>query len=60
MPPDEIQHKMGSLRRHELPPLFIKPFDPEQLVELVEMQLSGQLPEVPEADAAQELIDPSN
>lgn len=60
MPPDEIQHKMGNLHRHELPPLFIKPFDPEQLVEIVEMQLSGQLPKVPEQDAARELIDPSN
>ena len=61
MPPDEIQHKMDKLRRHELPPLFIKPFDPEQLMEIVEMQLSGQLPEAPEMDAAQqELIDPSN
>jgi DNA-binding response OmpR family regulator len=60
MPPDQIQHKMDKLRKAELPPLFIKPFDPEQLVDIVEMQLSGQLPEAPQADAAQELIDPTN
>jgi hypothetical protein len=60
MPPDQIQHKMDKLRKAELPPLFIKPFDPEQLVDIVEMQLSGQLPEAPQTDAAQELIDPTN
>lgn len=58
MPPDEIQHKMHSLRKAELPPLFIKPIDPAQLVELVEMQLSGQMPEVPERKP--EVFDPSN
>src|ERR1051326_467246 len=44
MAPDEIQQKMGHLKSPELPPLFIKPVDPEQLVELVEMQLSGEMP----------------
>ena len=60
MPPDQIQHKMDKLRKAELPPLFIKPIDPAQLVDLVEMQLTGELPEVPEAQASPELIDPSN
>jgi CheY-like chemotaxis protein len=50
MPPDQIQHKMGNLRKAELPPLFIKPIDPAQLVDIVEMQLSGQMPEVPERE----------
>lgn len=48
MPPDEIQDQMGHLRNHELPPLFMKPVNPEQLVELVELQLSGQLPDASE------------
>jgi len=45
MPPDEIQDKMESLRERELPPLLLKPVDPEQLVEIVEMQLAGDLPQ---------------
>jgi CheY-like chemotaxis protein len=58
MPPDQIQHKMFNLRKSELPPLFIKPIDPAQLVDIVEMQLSGEMPEVP--DAEPEVFDPSN
>ena len=45
MPPDEIQDKIHSLRTRELPPLLIKPIDPEQVVEMVEIQLSGELPQ---------------
>ena len=44
MPPDEIQDKMLQLRDRELPPLLLKPVDPEQLVGIVELQLSGDLP----------------
>src|SRR5437016_5483473 len=40
--PDEIQQKMSNLTSPELPPLFMKPVDPEQLVELVELHLNGQ------------------
>jgi DNA-binding response OmpR family regulator len=43
--PDEIQQKMSHLRQPVLPPLFIKPVDPMQLVELVEFQLAGAMPE---------------
>ena len=43
--PDEIQEKMGSLRQPVLPPLFIKPVDPTQLIEVVEMQLAGAIPD---------------
>jgi DNA-binding response OmpR family regulator len=50
MPPDQIQHKMHSLRSPELPPLFIKPVDPNQLLQVVELQLSGQLPGVEARD----------
>jgi two-component system, response regulator FlrC len=44
MPLHQIQHKMHVLPTHELPPLLIKPIDPEQLLGLLELQLSGILP----------------
>lgn len=44
MPLHQIQHKMHVLPEPELPPLMLKPFDPEQLLGVVELQLSGQLP----------------
>ncbi|HSU65463.1 MAG TPA: response regulator [Tepidisphaeraceae bacterium] len=44
MPLDRIQHKMHVLPTPELPPLLIKPVDPEQLLGIVELQLTGQLP----------------
>jgi DNA-binding NtrC family response regulator len=57
MPLDQIQYKMHSLRRPELPPFLIKPVDVEQVLELVELQLSEQLQrenlsETPWADRA--------
>jgi DNA-binding response OmpR family regulator len=56
--PDQIQDKMHDLNRPELPPLFIKPIDPGQLLQVVEMQLSGQMPDFPEpADAENDLTD---
>ena len=44
MPPDEIQDRIHALRHRELPPLLIKPVDPEQVIDIVELQLSGGLP----------------
>jgi CheY-like chemotaxis protein len=44
MPPDQIQHKMHRLPSQELPPLFIKPVDTDQLLQVVEMELSGEMP----------------
>src|SRR5690349_15320918 len=44
MPLDAIQHKMHVLPEPELPPLLLKPIDPEQLLAVVDLQLSGQLP----------------
>jgi CheY-like chemotaxis protein len=41
---DEIQHKMHTLFRPVLPPLLIKPVDPDQLAQIVALQLSGELP----------------
>ena len=42
---DQIQRKMHKLPIRELPPLFIKPIDPDQLFEVLEMKLNGELPE---------------
>src|SRR5688500_10565440 len=38
MPPHKIQNKMHVLREPELPPLMLKPIDPEQLLGIVELQ----------------------
>lgn len=44
MPPDEIQLQMHGLPTKELPTLFLKPIDIDQLMQVVELQLSGQMP----------------
>lgn len=44
MPPDRIQHRISSLPTPELPPLLIKPIDPDQLMDIIELQLAGGLP----------------
>ena len=44
MPVDAIQHQMHVLPTQELPPLMLKPIDLEQLLNVVDLQLSGQLP----------------
>lgn len=46
MEPDQIQHKMHGLKSQELPPLFIKPIDPDRLLDVMELQLAGDLPQV--------------
>lgn len=48
--PNEIQDRMQALTRRELPPLLMKPINPEQVLQLVELQLAGQLPTFPNAD----------
>jgi len=35
---------MHVLPTRELPPLLIKPVDPQQLLSIIELQLNGQLP----------------
>ena len=55
MPLHKIQHKMHALKTPELPPLLIKPVDPQQLLGVIELQLSGELPQVAsEEDARRE------
>src|SRR5688572_31007669 len=44
MPLHKIQHKIKGLPSPELPPLLIKPIDPDQLLTLLELHLAGQLP----------------
>lgn len=43
MPLNKIQHRMHALPTPELPPLLLKPVNPQQLLGLVELQLSGDL-----------------
>jgi CheY-like chemotaxis protein len=44
MPLDQIQQEMHGLPTRELPPLFLKPIDLDQLLQILEMQLEGELP----------------
>ena len=44
---DEIQQKMHRLKEQELPPLLLKPIDPSQLLQVLDMQLSGAMPQFP-------------
>jgi CheY-like chemotaxis protein len=46
LPPEQIQDRMDKLKRRELPPLFMKPVNPDRLLQVVELQLSGELPQV--------------
>jgi DNA-binding response OmpR family regulator len=50
MSPDDIQHKMHGLKSPELPPLLLKPIDPDQLLELIALHLAGELPTHADAD----------
>jgi len=53
MPLNQIQHKMHGLLTPELPPLLLKPIDPDQLLGLVELQLSDQMFPSASCDRAQ-------
>jgi hypothetical protein len=50
MPPNQIQHRIHSLPTPELPPLLIKPIDPDQLLSILEMRLNGELPALDPSD----------
>ncbi len=45
--PDQIEQKMRHLRRTELPAMLMKPINPTQLLDLLELSLSGNLPTTP-------------
>ncbi len=40
----EIQRSMQRRHQHDLPSLLLKPVDPDQLIQLVELHLSGDMP----------------
>lgn len=44
LPADEIQGRMQKLASGELPPLFQKPCDYDQLLVMLDLMLSGELP----------------
>jgi CheY-like chemotaxis protein len=46
MPVDLIQLKMHGLSHQELPPLFLKPVDLDQLIAVLDLQLSGELRDI--------------
>jgi DNA-binding response OmpR family regulator len=56
MPVDQIQQKIHGLPVRELPPLFLKPVDLEQLLGVLELQLSGQLPDLGTATGTQDSL----
>ena len=43
MPLDQIQQHIHGLPQHELPPLMLKPIDVDQLMEVLKLQLRGDL-----------------
>ena len=44
LPPDEIGDGLHRLPSGELPPLLTKPVDPNQLMQIVDLKLAGELP----------------
>jgi len=46
MPLDQIQQEIHGLPTRELPPLFLKPIDLDQLLQVLDLQLRGELPDV--------------
>jgi CheY-like chemotaxis protein len=44
MPIEDIQPRIHLLPNRELPPLLFKPVDPQQMLELIAMELAGQIP----------------
>jgi CheY-like chemotaxis protein len=53
MPVDQIQQEIHTLPSHELPPLFLKPVDLDQLVQILELQLSGELRKLQDSSDAE-------
>ena len=41
---DEIQDRMGKLTSGTLPPLFLKPCDYDQVLDMLDLMISGDLP----------------
>jgi CheY-like chemotaxis protein len=47
---EDIQDKIRLLPSRELPPLLLKPVDPAQLLDLIALELAGELPVFPPRD----------
>ena len=60
MPVDLIQLKMHGLTQRELPPLFLKPVDLDQLLQVLDLQLAGQMPDLPASSTPDEVESPSS
>jgi CheY-like chemotaxis protein len=52
MPVDQIQHEIHNLPSRELPPLMLKPVDLDQLVQVLDLQLAGGIPQLPASNDA--------
>jgi CheY-like chemotaxis protein len=52
MPVDEIQHRMHRLKEQQLPPLLLKPVNPDQIIQVVELQLQGGITTTSDDDGA--------
>ena len=52
LPPEEIGDGLQRLPDHELPPLLLKPVNPDQLLDVMELQLNGELPGWDSQDAS--------
>ena len=44
---DDIEDRIHVLPSRELPPLLLKPVDAIQLLELIDLELAGEMPEMP-------------
>ena len=44
LPADEIQDRMAKLTSGTLPPLFLKPCDYDQVLDMLDLMISGDLP----------------
>ena len=53
MPLNQIQHKMHGLVTPELPPLLLKPIDPQQLLGLIDLQMSDEVFQTTAGDEAE-------
>jgi DNA-binding response OmpR family regulator len=56
MPLDQIQQEIHGLPTRELPPLFLKPVDLDQLMQVLDLQLRGELPDASDARAEQDSL----
>ena len=50
MPIKDIEDRIHLLPSRQLPPLLLKPVDAIQLLEMIDIELSGELPETPRSD----------